>query len=81
MLLEFTLSFTSSQWVCSNDLVKFHSDSLAGIDIQVEKYIQQKYQKGTFRIQMFFDFERFPKWHRQYMSHYFNRDYIYNLEL
>lgn len=72
---EFTLSFTKNQWICFNDDSKFIGNSLEEIDSQIASFIQLKKQKGTYNIKMFFDFERFPNWHRQYMSHYFNRDY------
>ena len=80
MQLDFTLSFTETQWVCYDDSIKILADSLDELDTSIEKHLRQKYQTGTFRIKMFFDFDRFPKWYRQYMPHYFNRDFTYNLK-
>ena len=79
MLVDFTLSFTDSQWVCYNDSIRVVADSLDEIDEAIKKHLQEQYNKGKFQIKMYFDFDRFPRWHRQYMSHYFNRDFTYNL--
>ena len=79
MQLEFTLSFTENQWVCYNDSFKVLANTLDEIDDTIEKYIRKKYQTGIFKVKMYFDFDRFPLWHRQYMPHYFNRDLTFNL--
>jgi len=81
MQLDFTLSFTDSQWVCYNDALHIVADSLDEIDDVIKKHLDNTYSNGEFRIKMFFDFDRFPRWHRQYMPHYFNRDFTYKPKL
>ncbi len=79
MQLDFTLSFTDRQWVCFNDSLKITANSLDEIDEAIKNHIHHNYDKGNFRIKMYFDFDRFPRWHRQYMPHYFNRDFTFNI--
>ena len=79
MQLDFTLSFTDTQWICYNDSFKASANSLDEIDNQIEIYLRNKHLDGVFNIKMYFDFDRFPVWHRQYMPHYFNRSITFNL--
>lgn len=79
MNLDFTLSFADNQWVCSSDSFQVLADSLDEIDNSVENHIRKQYQKGHFTVKMFFDFDSFPRWHRQYMPHYFNREINFTL--
>jgi len=79
MQLEFTLSFLENKWVCYDNDIEITGDSLDEIDANLEKYFIATYKKEKIEVTMFFDFDRFPKWHRQYMSHYFNRSLIFNL--
>jgi hypothetical protein len=79
MKIDFTISFTDNQWLCYNDATRILADSLDELDDGIEKYLKEKYKTGTFNIAMYFDFDRFPQWHRQYMPHYFNRDLVFNL--
>jgi len=80
MDLEFTLSFTGNQWICYNNEKHFSVDSLEELDRSIQNYLQQNYHSGTYNVKMFFDFDRFPHWHRQYMPHYFNRDLEFKVE-
>ena len=79
MILNFTLSFSDNQWVCNTASERFLADSLDEIDNSIEEHIRKQYQKGHFTVKMFFDFDSFPLWHRQYMSHYFNRELSFTL--
>ena len=79
MKLVFTLSFSENQWICYNNDFKIKADTLDDIDTGIEKRLRLTYQTGTINVKMFFDFDRFPQWHRQYMPHYFNRDLTFNL--
>ncbi len=79
MQQEFTLSFTENQWICFNNDTQIQADSLDEIDEKLEHYLILKYKKGIIKVAMFFDFDRFPQWHRQYMPHYFNRSLTFNL--
>ena len=79
MQLDFTLSYTQDQWLCYNDEVKILVDSLDELDDKIESHLLQKFKSGNFEVKMYFDFDRFPQWHRQYMSHYFNRDLFFTL--
>lgn len=79
MQLSFTLSFSENQWVCATDSTRIMADSLDEIDDAVETYIRKHYQKGDYLVKMFFDFDSFPRWHRQYMPHYFNREINFSL--
>ena len=76
---EYTLTFSENQWICYNDTSKFYANSLDEIDEKIEHYLKVTLKKGIVEITMFFDFDRFPTWHRQYMPHYFNRDLIIKL--
>lgn len=80
MKLDFTLSFSDTQWICFNKATTLKGDSLDDIDNALENYLKSNYSKRTIEVSMFFDFDRFPQWHRQYMSHYFNRRLIFNLD-
>jgi len=79
MKLNFTISFTENQWICYNDSIEVKADSLEEIDDNLEKYLKSTYQNSIIEVTMFFDFDRFPHWHRQYMPHYFNRNLTFNL--
>lgn len=79
ILQEFTLSFDQNQWVCYNKTSKFHGNSLDEIDEKIEHYLKKKFKEGFIKVAMFFDFDQFPDWHRQYMPHYFNRNWTLNL--
>ena len=81
MELIFTLSFSKNQWICYNKSIKITADSLDEVDENIELYIKNSYEKGIFNIKIFFDFDRFPEWHRQYMPHYFNRNFTINTNL
>ncbi len=77
--MEFTLTFSDNQWVCYNAEFKIAADSLDEIDTGIEKYLSTIYPSGKIQVKMFFDFDRFPQWHRQYMPHYFNRDLTFEI--
>jgi len=77
--LNFDLNFDQSHWICSNSDISLRAENLEELDAQIKKYLLDKYQKGNFKINMFFDFNRFPLWMRQYMAHYFNRELTYQL--
>lgn len=79
MELNYTLSFSDNQWVCFSKSVHLFADSLEELDDCIEKHLRKQYQKGQFKIKMFFDFDYFPTWHRQYMPHYFNREIHFSL--
>jgi hypothetical protein len=76
---EYTLTFTDNQWVCYDDTFRVLADSLEEIDEKIEKHLRSTFKKGEIEVAMFFDFDRFPAWHRQYMPHYFNRNWTINL--
>jgi len=77
--LDFDLNFDETHWICSNSDVSIRAGSLEELDAQIKQYLTDKYQKGNFSVKMFFDFDRFPTWMRQYMAHYFNRELTYQL--
>jgi len=77
--LNFDLNFDRTHWICSNSDVSLRADSLENLDAKIKNYLQKKYKKGNFKVKMFFDFDRFPLWMRQYMAHYFNRELTYQL--
>ena len=79
MELAFTLSFSENQWICYADGFNTMADTLDDIDRSIENYLRTTYQTGTFKVKMYFDFDRFPQWHRQYMPHYFNRELTFEL--
>lgn len=79
MILNFTLSFSDNQWVCFSNSVRLSADSLDELDDCIENHLRNEYQAGDFKIKMFFDFDYFPRWHRQYMPHYFNREINFSL--
>ena len=76
---EYTLTFSENQWICYNDTIKIVADSLEEIDDELEIYLKKNLKQGLVDVTMFFDFDRFPAWHRQYMPHYFNRNWTINL--
>lgn len=71
--MDLTLTFTSSEWICYNDEIHVQASSLDEIDAQLEVYFRKNFPAGNYDVNMYFDFDRFPQWHRQYMPHYFNR--------
>ncbi len=77
--LHYDLSYDQSHWICKGDDVQFRVADLNDLDMELRNYLVKKYQKGDFKIKMYFDFEHFPLWLRQYMAHYFNRELIYQL--
>jgi len=78
-LVEFDLNFTDTHWVCTHQDASFTADSLEQLDLQIKKYLIEKYKNGNVKVKMYFDFDRFPTWMRQYMAHYFNRELTYQL--
>ena len=79
MQLDYTLSFTDNQWICYTNSIKITANSLDELDDNIATYLKLEYKKGIIEVNLFFDFDRFPQWHRQYMSHYFNRSLTFNL--
>jgi len=79
MQIEFTLSFTKDKWICFDNTIELTANSLDELDISIATYLKSKYKKGIIDVALFFDFDRFPQWHRQYMPHYFNRSITFNL--
>ena len=77
--INFELNFDQTHWICSNSDVSLRADSLEDLDAEIKNYLQKKYETGNFKVKMFFDFDRFPLWMRQYMAHYFNRELTYQL--
>ncbi len=79
MQLDYTLSFTDNQWICYADTTEITANSLDKLDENIATYLKSVYKKGEIEVNLFFDFDRFPQWHRQYMPHYFNRSLTFNL--
>jgi len=71
--VECHINFSESQWICTNDQVHIIADSLEEIDELLKKELQKIYNNKEIVVNMYFDFDRFPTWMRQYMPHYFNR--------
>ena len=79
MQVDLTLSFLENQWICYDETIKIKGYSLDELDENLANHFKSKFKKGIVEVSMFFDFDRFPAWHRQYMSHYFNRSLTFNL--
>ncbi len=79
MKLDYTLSFVGDKWICFDESVEYKADNLDDIDDFIINRTKEQYQKGDFTINMYFDFDCFPTWHRQYMSHYFNREFSFSI--
>ena len=79
MQLDFTLGFNRNKWTCSSESVQFTAETLDELDKSIETHIRNQYKTGEFIVKMFFDFDDFPHWHRQYMPHYFNREIYFSL--
>ncbi len=77
--IEFDLNFTDTHWICTREGVHLKADSLEQLDLQIKNYLTEKFEKGDFKVKMYFDFDRFPTWMRQYMAHYFNRELTYQI--
>jgi len=77
--LEFHLSFLQTQWICTGNDISISADSLDQIDELLQQKLEEKYKNTNINVKMYFDFDRFPTWMRQYMPHYFNRSIVYNL--
>ncbi len=71
--VECHISFTANQWVCKNKAINILADSLDEMDKKLKNELQKIYSDQEITVQMYFDFDRFPTWMRQYMPHYFNR--------
>ena len=80
MNIDFTLSFDQTNWICYNKQVHLVAYSLDDLDKLIKKHLSEHYKKGHYTIVMQFDFNRFPTWMRQYMSHYFNRKIIFDID-
>lgn len=78
--LDFTLSFEQNDWVCYDQNIRFQANTLDLIDAKLQTHINNHFPSGKYKVKMYFDFEHFPKWHRQYMPHYFNRELYFNLK-
>ncbi len=76
MEIDFTLSFCDTDWVCFNEDFRCQTDSLDAVDEKIEAHLRQLYPNQNIKVNMYFDFDSFPKWHRQYMPHYFNRKFM-----
>lgn len=79
MRLEFTLTCVENQWSCHNSVIQFTANSLDEIDEKIIEYYSKKYSKELLEVEMYFDFNAFPQWYRQYMTHYFNRKITFKL--
>lgn len=79
MQLDFTLHYENNLWICTKESLRFVADNLNELDATIETYLKKKYKTGEHTIKMFFDFDSFPHWHRQYMPHYFNREIHFSL--
>ena len=79
MQLDYTISFTENQWICYADSTEITANSLDELDNSIATYLQATYKTGVIEVNFFFDFDRFPTWHSQYMPHYFNRSLTFNL--
>lgn len=79
MQLEFTLSFTDNLWICHHPLVELYADSLEEMDDNIKEFLKKHFENGEFDVYMYFDFNSFPQWYRQYMPHYFNRKLTFTL--
>jgi hypothetical protein len=77
--VEFHLNFTRTQWVASRDNVRIVAGDLDELDSKIKDFLRDTYHTGSFVVKMYFDFDRFPTWMRQYMPHYFNRELTYQL--
>jgi hypothetical protein len=77
--VEFHLNYSQTQWIATRDDIRINAGSLDELDKQIKDYLHHKYKKGKFVVKMYFDFDRFPTWMRQYMPHYFNRELTYQL--
>ena len=76
---ELALYFKDLKWMAQNKEVSFESSELQELDGQIKKYLHQKNIKGQIKVSYYFDFDNFPRWMRQYMPHYFNRQLIFTL--
>lgn len=76
---DFVLRFFNNKWVCEDDTLKITADSLEDIDDKLEEILKQKFSNIKVEVIMYFDFDYFPDWHRQYMPHYFNRNWTIDL--
>jgi len=78
-VIHFDLNFVHSEWVIRNKEIIFKSESFEELDKMIEDYLKQKFKSGFFKVKLYFDFQDFPIWMRQYMPHYFNREIIVKL--
>ena len=67
------ISFTANQWICKSKKINILADSLDEMDEKLKNELQKCYNDQEITVKMYFDFDRFPTWMRQYMPHYFNR--------
>ncbi len=79
MQIDFTLSFEGYKWICYHQEQRFVADSLDDLDQQVKKYLSKTVTSRKVEAHFLFDFDKFPVWMRQYMSHYFNKNIVYTL--
>ena len=77
--VTFHLNFSQTHWIATRNDIRIVASDLDELDLQIKEYLHQTYQNGSFVVKLYFDFDRFPTWMRQYMPHYFNRELIYQL--
>ncbi len=77
--LEFELSFRNNRWFCKNNQLVCEAGDLHLLDEKLKEALISLGYKGNYQIKYHFDFDVFPLWMRQYMPHYFNRNFEINL--
>lgn len=74
--IELILSHNGKYWIAKNSTIKFSSAELSNLENNIKKtlYVFFKNNKiNQLKVFLRYDFDNFPKWLRQYHSHYFNR--------
>jgi len=77
--LEFSLGFKEDRWFCSNSGLHCEASELNELDNLLIEKLREHYPNQKIQIKYYFDFNSFPLWMRQYMPHYFNRNFTVNL--
>lgn len=80
--IELRLIHDGNCWFAENDLFKMNAPSLSELENKIKDYLTHEFQKHRGKelsVLMYYDFDSFPKWLRQYHSHYFNRVLTFTL--
>ena len=77
---ELQITHVKKYWYAENNFIKLKAKKLSDLEYKIETNLPNLFtNKKTkeIKVRMLYNFSTFPKWLRQYHSHYFNRTLIF----